>query len=455
MQEKILHYIWQQQLFSKKNLQTHTGQTLTILSPGYLNPNEGPDFLNATIQINNQTHYGNIEIHHTTDDWQKHKHHQNNHYKNVILHIVWQTPNTDQTPENIPTFCLAQYIQPNILAHYHELMTQQHPIPCHKHLSPAQIPQWKQMLKKALLQRLNNKHNFIETLLKNTKNNSNTTTYHLLAYAFGFNINSQAFLTLSHKVPYHIIQQQKNNLAHIEALLFGQAGLLNNTNTTPYIKTLQTHHQKLTKKYKLPPPMPTTTWKKSRIRPANTPTLRIAQMAQFLYKQQNLFTYFLNTPYTKIKQKLSKNPSPYWKTHYHFGKKANKKIPSIGTQSINTIIINTLIPLLITYGKIHNENFHINHALALLQKTPPEKNTITKYWTSLQLPIKNAFDSQGSISLYKNYCAKKQCLKCFIGINILKKQQPTLNLPAQKAPPQNHDHQNTQDPQPAHPTPHT
>jgi hypothetical protein len=117
---------------------------------------------------------------------------------------------------------------------------------------------------------------------------------------------------------------------------------------------------------------------------------------------------------------LSVNQSAYWTAHYRFGKKASGDVPGMGESSIHNIIINTVAPLLVAYGKHKDEQLFIDRAVEFLQQLPAEENKITRTWNELGLKVKTAFDSQSLIELYNNFCQKRQCLNCAVGISILK-----------------------------------
>ncbi len=422
MQETLLHYIWKLQLFDKKNLRTHAGKKVEVLWPGSANVDTGPDFLSARVKIDNKMLYGHIEIHIKESDWHTHQHDKNEAYDNVIMHVVWHKAPLVKKKKNIPTLYLSQYVNPNMLVRYEELMTSEENIPCVRYLPAVAQKKWGYMLKKALKERLEQKYLFVCELLKQNKNDSDMVSYQVLAQAFGFGINKKAFFRLSQKVPFRVVQEKNNDLSTLEALFFGQSGFLTGLATkNAYIDMLRKKHASLTKKYRLPSPMPKTSWKFFRSRPANAPTLRIAQMVRFLYKQEGLFSFLVNTTYQNLKQRLGRSPSPYWKKHYAFDKRAKKPIPAMGIQSINTIIINTVIPLLAAYGKIRGDDFYVEQAIKILEQLPPENNTITRHWTQVGMPIKTAFDSQGSLALFNDFCSVRRCLSCSIGRYILKK----------------------------------
>jgi hypothetical protein len=425
MNEAFLHYIWLFQYFDKHNLQTTENEAITVLRVGYPNLQDGADFQQAQIKIGEVVWAGSVEIHLSAADWLHHKHHTNKNYNNVVLHVVWQhnphhSPITRADGSVIPTLVLANKVSTILLERYHAFMHSQALIPCEKEFWKVSSTALVSMLDYVLVQRLERKAQQVLDLLAQHTGDWEQTTYQWIGQSFGFKANNEAFLQLAQSIPLKLVQKYSFDLSEIEALLFGQAGFLDElTPTDEYTKNLQIKYNYLRNKHLLQP-LPFTLWKFLRLRPANFPTVRIAQFAALLHKQQSLFDTLINlTPIKNLKDLFSCKASPYWQTHYHFGKTTNKNYEQIGTESINNLLINTVAPLLAAYSmQTDNEGF-IAKALALFEQLPAEKNHITAQWQELNLPIKTAFDSQASIELYNEYCVKKKCLACRIGKEVL------------------------------------
>jgi hypothetical protein len=277
------------------------------------------------------------------------------------------------------------------------------------------------MMEGALMQRLENKANLVNELLKLNQGDWEETCYQLLAKNFGFKVNSDPFYQLARSLPYKIIQKQSSQL-QVEALLFGQAGMLETKTKDEYITSIFHEYKLLAQKYQLKESqLSPAQWRFLRLRPANFPTVRIAQFASLLYISKNIFSQVISAAsFSSVLKLLAVNQSTYWISHYRFGKKAKGSVPSIGESSIQNIVINTVAPLLVAYGKYKDEQSFIDKAIELLQQLPAEQNKITRTWNSLGLKVKTAFDSQALIELYNNFCKKRQCLKCSVGVSILK-----------------------------------
>jgi hypothetical protein len=423
MNESFLHYLWQFQYFEKQNLQTSEGEPLSILKTGILNSNSGPDFSNAKVKIGEIEWVGNVEVHIKGSDWNLHRHQFDSAYENVVLHVVWENDKPISRIDNtlIPTLELKNRVDQSVLKEYKRLINSPAVIACEKSFSKVENIAKLSMLDRALLHRLEAKSNQINEIRKLTQNDWEETTYRLLAKNFGFKVNADPFYQLASSLPYKIIQKQ-NQLLKIEALLFGQAGMLQTKTKDEYISLLFREYHLLEQKYSLcESKLNPSQWKFLRLRPANFPTVRLAQFASLLFSTKNIFSNLLSAnSYASIQNILAVKQSEYWMNHYHFSKKAKGQVPELGELSIQNIVINTVAPVLFAFGKYKDEQMLIDRAVALLQQIPAEQNKITRAWNNQGLKVNTAFDSQALIELFNNFCQKRQCLNCSIGIAILK-----------------------------------
>ncbi len=423
MNEAFLHYLWQFQQFDKSNLQTVSGEKISVLKTGLLNTDAGPDFVNARLQINEIEWVGNVEIHIKSSDWQLHKHQYNEAYNNVILHLVWENDQaiTRQDGSLIPTLELKSITDIQFLDKYQYLIANQAIIPCKEQFLEVSDLSKFAILDKVLAKRLQQKAQIVEQLFEQNNGDWEETAYQLLARNFGFKLNSETFLRLAQNLPLKVLQKHRDNLTQIEAMLFGQAGLI--VNVDEYSGKLSQEYDFFTAKFSLKPTqLRLHEWKFLRTRPANFPTIRLAQLAKLITQQQSFFSLFTQTSSIEdLRNTLIIEQAAYWQDHYNFGKVAHKKLVGLGRDSINNILINTVIPLLACYSeKIDNQEL-MARCIFFLEALPAEKNYITEMWEGLGLNIKTAFDSQASIELYNNFCKQKRCLQCNVGIEILRK----------------------------------
>ncbi|MEO6328595.1 MAG: DUF2851 family protein [Ginsengibacter sp.] len=421
MKERLLQYIWQFQYFNKSALTTFAGEPLQVISPGSFNTNQGPDFLSAKIKTGATTWAGNVELHINSSDWNLHKHSTDTNYHNIILHVVWLHDREikDGAGNIIPTLELQSRVSNLLLSRYKELMHGSLFIPCEKQISQVSeltFSNWKQRL---LIERLQKKSAIIFNLLGQNNFHWEETFWWMLAKSFGTKINSVAFEGIARSIPLNILARHKNQIHQLEAILFGQAGLLDKKYEDDYPLMLQKEFMFFTKKYKLAPPKATVFF--LRMRPANFPTVRLAQLAMLVHNSHHLFSLIKEADKLgEIKKLLNVTANDYWHYHYRFDEQALFKKKNIGDQMIDNILINTIVPVLFSYGQHQNEQAFKDKALIWLEKISAERNVITKGFEALNLSHKSSFDSQAFIELKNEYCNKKRCLECAAGNAILK-----------------------------------
>lgn len=424
MKEKLLQYIWQFQYYNKNDLSTTTGDPLQIIHQGKYNTNQGADFSDAKIKTGGATWAGNVELHVNSSDWDLHNHSADKNYNNIVLHVVWKHDREIKDPagNNLVTLELHNRVSKLLLNKYEELMTAASFIPCENHshtISDLTLLSWKQRL---LAERLEAKSVVIFSLLKENNFHWEETFWWLIAKNFGIKINADAFEKVALSLPLNILARHKNQIHQLEALLFGQAGLLVGDFIEDYPKMLQQEYSFLKNKYRLKKPHCQIFF--LRMRPANFPTLRLAQLAMLLHISTHLFSKVKESRFVpEVKKLLNVTANDYWHYHYVFDEPSGYKKKNTGVQMINNILINTIVPLLFAYGLHNNDQQCKDKAIAWLESISSEKNVITKGFETLQFPHKSSFDSQSYIQLKNEYCNNKRCLECSIGNSLFKNGQ--------------------------------
>lgn len=416
MTEKLLQYIWQFQLFNRQALTTIAGEELRIIHQGILNRNQGPDFLEGRISIGPITFAGSIELHLKTSDWHKHHHGTDDNYRNVILHVVYQH-DQDCTPH--PTIELQARIAGVLLEHYQKLMQATSTFPCAGCLGTVpelRLRAWKERL---IAERLIRKSERIFQCQKDNGDHWEETLWWLIARHFGTAVNADAFERVARSLPLKIIARHRGNSEQLEALLLGQAGLLKNTIEDDYGRALQREYAFLQKKWNLPPLPGSVHF--LRMRPANFPTLRLAQLAVLLLTIQHLFSKVVESDHIDdMGECIRVTAGDYWKNHYCFDTLSANREKRVGTVLLNNVLVNAIIPVLFAYGSERQEEKYIQKALRWLEALPPEQNSVVSAFSELRLSAENAFDSQALLELKTNYCDQKGCLRCALGYEILK-----------------------------------
>lgn len=417
--EDILHYIWKFKLYQKE-LKTTDGRQIEVLDVGLPNTNEGPDYFNAKIKIDGELWAGNIEIHTSSDQWKAHKHHKNRSYNSVILHVV-EKANCEVFNELGQSVIQCEIVYPqHIKENYDFLIHSNTDIPCRNYIGnvpPFHLNSWMNTL---LIERLERKANHIESLLKRFQNSWEDAFYVLLTRNFGFGLNSDSFERLALSLPLRCIQKQGDNIIQIEALLFGQAGMLDNVKVQDdYFSLLKKEYEFLKNKYDLKP-LDSYIFKSMRSRPTAFPQIRIAQLASLLHSSHGLFSKITACDdIGRIRLMFHVNASEYWQTHYAFGVTSDRKSKYLGDSSLDILLINTVAPILFIYGKSIDNETVCERALKFLEMLKPEQNSITKLFAKLKMPLNSAADSQAMIQLKREYCELRKCLFCRIGHQLL------------------------------------
>ncbi len=421
--ETLLHFIWKYKLFDTSHLFTQTGEPLVIIQSGIHNFDAGPDFLNARIRIGNTVWAGHVELHINDSDWEQHGHHKDSAYDTVVLHVVYHEPKkykTNPKGETIPTLVLQKYMDAQVLERYHFLMLSKAWIPCESFLpklNPVVLSNFRERL---LIERLEDKNNHIQELLKRTKNDWEQVTYQLLARYFGSSVNREAFESLALSLPITVLSKYQGNSLKIEAMLFGQSGLLDSELLEEYPRQLRAEFNYLKRLHQLTP-LHSSGFKFLRLRPSNFPTLRLAQLAAILAEDTKLFSKIItSSSIAALHHLFDVKPSSYWHSHYLFDKASEKVKWHIGKDMKNTLLINVVAPLLFCYGKYKDEEEYCDKALALLEDASAERNSIINGWQALGVRCTNASQTQSMIQLKKEYCDKHKCLHCAVGISLLK-----------------------------------
>ena len=418
MNEKLLQYLWNFKIFTSFDFKDMDGNELEILDFGRWNFNSGPDFLFGKIKTKGIILAGNIELHVKSSDWIFHKHSGNPEFDNIIAHVVFinDVEIEEFKSKNIPTLELKDYIDEEVLYKYESLLQETQFIPCEKIFNPKHLPV--NFHEENLLKKLDQKSLEIDESLKLHHNNYEALLFSQLAYAFGLKVNALIFKQLAESIDYSTFNKIRQNKTQIEALLFGICGWLEKPKDSQ-TQIWKREFEFLKAKYKLPEfyVYP----KFSKLRPPNFPTIRLSQLASLYHQNQNLFSKLITAKnideiyplFNKVKA------SEYWNTRFNFGKISTVQGEKTLTKDfIDLILINAVLPLKYTYHKNTDENIP-DEILTLYQNISPEKNTVIDQWSTIKVKPKNALETQSLLFHYRNFCQKKECLRCEVGVRLM------------------------------------
>lgn len=421
MKEDLVSYIWRYRMWGDAKLTTTQGEPVEVIDVGLPNNGSGPDYFNAKVRIADTLWAGNVEIHVRASDWNRHQHETDAAYNSVILHVV---ANSDAEVRNQKGDILPQVqlpIESRYISLAEQLRQSHQPIPCGHYWDEHLKTRLQFMMNGLLCERLEHKVVAIQDVLKSNQNDWEETFYQVLAKSFGMKVNEVPFVQLAKSLPQHILAKQKDNLLQIEALLLGQAGLLDNLELTDsYTDQLQAEYKFLRQKYSLTPIDPSL-WRMGRIRPASSPYVRLAEFAMLIYNSEHLFRKVVDTTDAKEMHKLfTFGTSEYWQTHYYLAQWSKKSEKTIGEALRNSILINCVVPMLFAYGKQTGNEGMTERVFDLLESIPAENNSIIDTWKNYGVVSHNAYDTQALLEQMKNYCLKKECLRCKLGHQIFK-----------------------------------
>lgn len=418
-----MQYVWKHRLWRSEDMVTNTGKKVRVVDPGLLNTDAGPDFFNAKIEIDGHMWVGNVEMHYRATDWKRHHHDSDKAYDSVILHVVAKddAPVRRTNGELIPQLVLE--VSPQFNADYASLVGATIEVPCAtkiKQVPHLTIVEWVEGL---AFERLHGKVERIHQLLDSFNGSWEDVCYVTLARNFGFGINNDAFERLARRTPLRLLGKHSDSVLQIEALLFGQAGMLDaqKQGMDSYYNQLCTEYAFLSNKFQLTP-MEKESWKLFRIRPQNFPYRRIAMLAQFIEGGFRMMNRILEAEGEKEMRALFEvELSGYWTKHYTFGKPNERATATLSRSSIDIILINTVAPLLYAYGELTGNYEMTDKAIKLLEDLRAENNSIVSHFVAYGIDCPDALTSQALVQLKREYCDARKCIYCKIGHHLLSK----------------------------------
>lgn len=409
--EALLHYCWKHRILPLGELFTTDGRRVEVIDPGLLNRDAGPDFFNAKVRIGGVMWVGNVEMHIDAQDWFRHGHDKDKAYDNVILHVVTKSA-TGMLPacggdgaDAIPELLIS--IPQNIKDNYRELLSVDSYPPCYKvipELPSLKVHSWMAALQ---TERLQQKTIAIEERLQLLNGDWEHTYFVTLARSMGFGSNGDALEMWARDLNLKAAAHHRDDLMQVEALFLGQAGLIRDNivlqNEYNYLKhkfNLNAHNNSSNS-------LPVGegrgealggaaySWKFMRMRPQNFPDARIRLLARLYHENRTSLAQLLECKTVQDMRQLFAN--------------------GLSVASLNVLMINCLIPILFAYGRKMNKEELCERAFDLMESLKPENNNITRMWQEVGLEVRSAGDSQALIQLKKQYCDRKDCLRCRFG----------------------------------------
>lgn len=423
MREDFIQFLWREGRFDLRDLRTTEGVALSIQDFGRHNHDAGPDFSNGQLRIDGLQWAGNIEMHTYASEWYKHGHHTDPAYDNVVLHVVLEEdrPVLRRNGDRIPCLELKNRIPAGLIKSYWRLKHSKDWVPCQQQLHLVEEPVRRAFLDQILRERITSRADAFTERMERAGRDWEEAFYQSVARALGGRVNADAMDMLARSVPLRVMLKHQHSLLQLEALLFGQSGLLPNWSEEEdgYLGLLRREYTVLKAKYSLRP-LRVSAWRYLRLRPNNFPTVRIAQFATMLHRTGQLFGKSLVAADAKeLANMFEVKLSNYWRTHYRFGKEGKPGERRLGNASVRSILINTIVPAFVAYARYRTDDRYRERAFGLLRELPAENNRILRQWDRLGVTARNAGESQALLQLKKDFCDRKRCLNCAIGCHLL------------------------------------
>ena len=425
MTEAFLHYVWQHQMLAS-GLITTEGQPVVVLRPGEHNHDAGPDFFNARLRIGDVEWVGNVEVHIHSSDWNAHRHQHDAAYNNVILHVVYEhdAQIVLENGKRPATLELRPFLHPSLVANYESLVAPTAgQIPCGHRVGEVPAFLTSSFIERLTVERLETKSDTVRRLLDESHGDWEKTCYWLVAHYLGGKVNALPFELLAKSTEPRFLARFRDNSQRLEAILMGQAGLLEGYVNDDYLRALQADYEALRTGAGLRP-VDGNIWKYHCLRPSSFPTIRISQLASLMSKTKNLFATLLSMDDVKEMERFfNVAAAPYWDNHYQPDIPTERSVTKrLGKMQADMMIINAWVPLLFVYGVERRQQEHKDRALSLLMQMLPENNAVIRRWQEVGIHPANAAESQALLQLSNNYCNPRRCLECRIGYQLLKHQ---------------------------------
>ena len=429
--EELLHYCWKHKLLPLGELHTTRGEQIEVIDTGLHNHHAGPDFFNAKIKVDGTLWIGNVEMHDKATDWYQHGHDKDSRYDNVVLHVVGKADGEVHTADGRRLPQLVLEVPAVVVANYQELLKTDTYPPCYRVIPDLSVLVLHAWMSALLTERLEQRTEAVKQRVAAANGSWEDAYFVTLARSFGFGINGDAFETWARSMPLQAVAHHRDELFQVEAFFLGQAGLLEEdtiperyreqARTEGYFDRLQSEYRYLAHKFSLQP-MDSRLWRFLRLRPQNFPHIRLAQLAHLYYQRKTGLAALTDCmTITEVQQLLCAKVTPYWQTHYTFGSASDKQAKRLSAASLNLLIINTVVPMLFAYGRYRGDEELCDRAFLFLEQMKAENNHITRMWSQCGISVKTAADSQALIQLKNNYCNRRDCLRCRIGYEYLKR----------------------------------
>ena len=436
--EQVVQCVWFDQLFSTEGLTTDQGLPLRIVSPGWWNHGEGPDFKGAQIQFGETVRTGDVEIHLDHAGWRQHGHDSDPRYDNVVLEVVLSSkppvsPPFTSAGRRIACLLLGKYVMSDLLQLSESLAVEDYPYRVDMSRGHcAQLPQ--EAVRRFALQagdwRLLHKAKTVRERMERA--GPDQAVYEVFLSACGYSRFKHHFRLIARHLPYErAVQLARQDPFLLETALLQIAGLLpeslpGDAGDAVHFKRLATLRKTYLDGLRSLP----IAWPRTGVRPTNYPERRLAGAARFLSKASRTGLCALldevwreeMSPMERRKQFEGLFPSPmgFWAEHCTWtGKSLGTPIAPLGSGRARSIIGNVFLPAALAAARMRRDIQMEDRVHALYAALPKEApNHIIEIMLPRafgeRVPKRITFrEQQGLLQLYQDWCEPNpSCRNC-------------------------------------------
>jgi len=447
MSEEVLRCIWYDQLFSREGLCTADGRPLEILSPGWWNRGEGPDFKGADLKIAGRRRSGDIEIHLRHGLWRQHEHHLDARYDDVVLDVVWESEPPRQPARNrlgrpVAALLLANFLQGDLLELAKAVPLDEYTggeadygrcAAVTRQFGPERVTR---LLELAGEWRMLNKARLLRERMDRV--GPDQAIYEAFLSACGFSRFKHHFRVIAQQLHYDRVRQLALRDAMLVETAFLQiAGLLpdslpEGTTAVPHfarMRALRRDHLGGLRRLPL-------NWKAAGVRPVNYPERRLAGAARFLARTaraglaETLEDLWLGdkTPLERRHafEGLFGKPMGFWAEHCTWtGKRLARPAAPLGPGRVRSIIGNVFVPASLARARQSRNRDREEQIQRFFRALPKEndsrvtKNMAQRVFGDGTAPRLRFQTQQGLLQLYQDWCRPNpSCRDCSV-LNLL------------------------------------
>lgn len=407
----IIKFLWEKRLIPANGLKTLKGEDMHIIDYGKGTDEESGIVHDAKIEVGGIVWGGNVHFGYDTKNSDSHN--------NVILCIeTGDNTQASRQAEHSPNSLRLDYPKEFIKELHDVIELHKRRFACGGTIGSMSSINLHNTLSRLLAERLEEKAANIEKTFVACNQNWEETLFRNFIRSFGFGIQSKEFEEFAGIINMQALGKHRDNMLQVEAIFFGQAGLLEEESIPYYYRKEATgnrYYNELVREYRFLSAkfnlatMDHTVWGNGHA----TPHLRIARLATIYHSRKfSLAGIAACNNIGELHDIICTTTQGYWHNHSRFGGTENYGNGAMKRHQADVLIINTVVPILYVYGKYRGDSTLCSKAEDFLYTLKGEENSIIKRWKEEGVMPQCAADTQALIQLTRRYCQTNNCKEC-------------------------------------------